>query len=139
MLNLIKLSSTFFRMIHECIYVWGTFYFPNSLFENLKLKLEKRFEFPEEVSMCRFFNDKKIEFFKEKCLKVQRRMVEHREELASQSSVEKKRENSIRPNKMSMNVKGHQKSQSTDQLKKPSSPAKLTKQREKEFNESMRR
>jgi len=38
-INLIKLSSTFFRMVHECIYVWGAIYFPGSQFDRVRKKM----------------------------------------------------------------------------------------------------
>lgn len=41
--NLIKISTTFFRMIHECIYVWGAIYFPGSAYDKMRIKLQKRF------------------------------------------------------------------------------------------------
>lgn len=44
--NLMKLSSTFFRMVHECLYVWGAIYFPASLFDKLRLKMERKTSFP---------------------------------------------------------------------------------------------
>ena len=46
MMNLIKLSSTFFRMVHECLWVWGTLYFPGSAFDKLRIKMEKKVSFP---------------------------------------------------------------------------------------------
>ena len=61
---MIKLSSTFFRMIHECVYIWGAHYFPGSSFDKLRIKLQKRFEFNEKIEQSRFFNEKKIEQFK---------------------------------------------------------------------------
>jgi len=54
-------------------------------------------------------------------------MSERKEDLRSQSSVEKRRENSIKPGRVSSQVKNNQKSQSTDKVEAPS-PRKMTKQ-----------
>jgi hypothetical protein len=45
--HLIKLSSTYFKMVHECLYVWGTFYFPGSNFQLILKKLQKNIKFPK--------------------------------------------------------------------------------------------
>ena len=43
------------------------------------------------MEQLRFFTQKKIETFKEKCVKIQKKMAERKEEIATQSSIEKKR------------------------------------------------
>jgi hypothetical protein len=54
--NLMRLSSTFFRMVHECVYVWGAIYFPKSLFDKLRQKYERKINFPEFPSDFKFFS-----------------------------------------------------------------------------------
>jgi hypothetical protein len=43
--ELMKLSSTFFRMVHDGVYVWGAIYFPKSLFDRLRLNYERKINF----------------------------------------------------------------------------------------------
>jgi hypothetical protein len=64
LMNLIKYSSTFFRMVHECLYVWGAIYFPNSSFGRLRLKMEKKVSFPEYPKDFKFFSETKVNNFK---------------------------------------------------------------------------
>lgn len=58
------------------MYIWGAYYFPGSAFDKLRIRLQKRFDFPDNFDQFRFFNQKKIEQFKEKNLKVQKKMTE---------------------------------------------------------------
>lgn len=67
MINLLKLSSTFFRMVHECLYVWGALYFPGSAFDRLRLKMEKKVAFPEFPKEFKFYSETKVNNFKERC------------------------------------------------------------------------
>ena len=39
--HLVKIGSTFFRMVHQVMYVWGTFYFPQSNFNKMLTRLIK--------------------------------------------------------------------------------------------------
>ena len=118
MTNLIKLSTTFFRMIHECLYVWGAVYFPGSVFDRMRIRLQRKFDFPPFPSDFKFFNDKKMENFKINCKDVMKRMKEYNEEVSSRSSIEKKRETSVKSSKMSSTVvKKSNQSQSIDNLK----------------------
>jgi hypothetical protein len=43
-MTLVRLSSTFFRMVQECLYVWGALYFPSSTFDRLRLKMGSKIE-----------------------------------------------------------------------------------------------
>ena len=47
--HLVKIGSTFFRMVHEVLYVWGTHYFPDSNFSKIlnRLMIAKNIKFPE--------------------------------------------------------------------------------------------
>lgn len=76
MMNLMKLSSTFFRMVHECLYVWGAQYFPGSSFDRLRIKMEKKVTFPEYPKDFKFFSETKINNFKERCTALIKRVEE---------------------------------------------------------------
>jgi len=74
-------------MIHECIYVWGALYFPNSSFDRMRIKLMKRFDFPRFPEEFKFYTDKKIENFKQNCQDAINKMTQYNEEVISRSSV----------------------------------------------------
>lgn len=118
--GLIKMSTTFFRMIHECIYVWGAIYFPGSSFDKMRLKLEKNYEFPKYPEDFKFFNQQKINNFRQNCKQVIEQMAEQIVDSKSQSSVEKKRESSVRSARASSLAQPNR-SNSIDQIQAPSS------------------
>lgn len=86
-MNLLKLSSTFFRMVHECVYVWGALYFPNSPFDRLRAKLAKRFVFPKFPQEFKFFNERKTDQFKANCREMVERMAQKVSTMVETASV----------------------------------------------------
>ena len=67
LINLMKLSSTFFRMAHECLFVWGAIYFPGSLFDKTRIKMQRKITFPEFPRDFKFFSENKVNTFKANC------------------------------------------------------------------------
>jgi hypothetical protein len=86
-MNLLKLSSTFFRMVHECVYVWGALYFPNSPFDRLRNKLAKRFAFPKFPQDFKFFNQRKTDQFLTNCREIAERMAQKVSAMVETASV----------------------------------------------------
>lgn len=66
-MTLVRLSSTFFRMVQECLYVWGALYFPGSVFDRLRLKMGAKIDLAEFPKDFKFFSESKINNFKLKC------------------------------------------------------------------------
>jgi len=64
--HLIKIGSTFFRMVHEVLYIWGTFYFPESNFNKMLNKLMKssNIKFPQYPQEFKFYSESRVEFFR---------------------------------------------------------------------------
>lgn len=76
LINIMKLSSTFFRMAHECLFVWGAIYFPGSLFDKTRLKMQRKITFPEFPRDFKFFSENKVITFKANCQALIKKMEE---------------------------------------------------------------
>ena len=63
-------------MVHECLYVWGALYFPGSAFDRLRIKMEKKVAFPEFPKEFKFYNETKVNNFRERYGELIKKMEE---------------------------------------------------------------
>lgn len=73
--HVVKLSSTFFKMVHECVYVWGKVYFNHnqSKFREVYDRLKDKISFPKYPEEFKFYTQARVDLFKvtkEKNLKI---------------------------------------------------------------------
>lgn len=63
--HLLRIGSTFFKMVHEALYVWGTFFFPNSGFNKMLNKLVNinKIKFPQYPTDFKFYSQARINLF----------------------------------------------------------------------------